>query len=288
MKRITVMLVACLLISSAVPGTVAAESGTAPVPDMEYRFFEYGTNGDYIADNTKNIMVSYNIGAINWRYEAASSEYQFRVSGKHPNVTSDGKNIFVNNAIQFLGSKDWWYALRLRAPGTGKFALTLTKSREAKIEVCFLSATAMEKALGSNAAAYAQIMCEEPYLAGSTEAFQKYKKVIEDMLAETTPSIPAVTEDVKQMTGECSFSTNDEYIMVIKFINETSLRTQLQKLSATWIGEAENIPGGNLMDNDKGFDVKRIFIPVAVVAVSGGVIFAIIKSRKKTSKKTEE
>jgi hypothetical protein len=233
-------------------------------------------------------MMSYNIGTINWRYEAASSVHQFRISGKHPDVTTNGKNIFVNNYLQFLGAKDWWYALRLQAPGTGKFALTLTKNREAEIEIYFLSATAMEKALGDNAVAYAETICEEPYLAASTEAFQKYKEVIEAMLAETVPSMTAVKAEVKQMTGECSFSANDEYIMVIKFVNENSLRTQLSVLSATRIGEAENIPGGDLLDDDKGFDVKVILIPVAVVAVVGGVIFAVSNSRKKASKKTEE
>ena len=290
-KRIVVaMLSVCLLVSFAFPATAAAD--TAAAPDMEYNFSEYAINGQYLAACTKNIFISYGAKTLNWRFEAASNAYQFRVQELHPNAPGTGKNMFIANTMQFFGADNWWYALRLRAPGaTGKYALTLHKGGRAQIEVYFLSATAVERALGENAASYAETVCADPYLAESTEAFKKYREVIDAMLETAEPVMNAVTVEETVMTGECSFSDKDEYILVVKYVSEGSLTTQLSSLSATRIGEAENIPGGDLLnegDGGKKFDSKVILIPVAVVAVVGGAVAAVAVSRKKSPKKTEE
>lgn len=285
-KRIVVaMLSVCLLVSFAFPATAAAD--TAAAPDMEYNFSEYAINGQYLAACTKNIFNSYGAKTLNWRFEASSNAYQFRVQELHPNAPGTGKNMFVADTMQFFGAENWWYALRLRTPGTGKYALTLNKGGKSQFEVYFLSAKEVERGLGENAAAYADTICTDPYLAEGTEAFNKYREVIDAMLAEATPVMTAVPVKEKVMTGECSFSDKDEYIMVVKYVSEGSLTTQLSSLSATRIGEAEKekIPGWELLEEgdggDKKFDWKVILIPVAVVAVVGGTVAVVIVSRKK-------
>ena len=86
-------LLICLLVSLAAPTVFAAEEDDA-VPVMEFRFGDYGSNGDYLADVTQALMNSYMANTINWRFEAASDTYQFRIAGKHPDVTTTGKNLF--------------------------------------------------------------------------------------------------------------------------------------------------------------------------------------------------
>ena len=275
----------CFILSVSVP-VMATETA---VPDMEYRFSDYATNGEYLAARSKNIFVSYGAKTLNWRFEASSNAYQFRVQELHPSAPGTGKNMFIANSMQFFGADNWWYTLRLRAPGaTGKYALTLTKGGKAQTEVYFFSATAIERALGNDAAAYAETICNDPYLADGTEAFIKYREVIDAMLETAEPVMTAVPVEEKVMTGECSFSSEDEYVMVIKYVSEGSLTTQLSSLSATRIGEAENIPGGDLLKNSTDTpDMTAILIPVAIVVVAGAVVAVVLVSRKKP-KKTEE
>lgn len=284
-KRTVIGLLAlCIAVSVSVPVALAAEADPTAVPDMEYRFSDYATNGEYLAKCTKNIYISYGARTLNWRFEAASNNYQFRVQELHPEAPGTGKNMFIADTMQFFGAENWWYALRIQSPGTGKYALTLNKGGKAQTEVYFLSARAVEQALGDNAAAYAETFSEDPYLAGGTEAFTKYFEVIQGMLESAAPVMNAVPVKETVMTGECSFSSEDEYIMVIKYVSEGSLTTQISSLSATRIGEAENIPGGDLLERDDGtnFDIKFVLIPAAVVLVA--VTVAVIVSRKKKTK----
>lgn len=286
-RLFTSLLSLCLILSLCVPAVLATEAAPA---DMEYRFSDYATNGDYLAARTKNIFVSYGAKTLNWRFEAASNAYQFRVQALHPNAPGTGKNMFIANTMQFFGADNWWYALRLRAPGaTGKYALTLTKGGRAQTEVYFLSATAIENALGDDAAAYAETICNDPYLAEGTEAFTKYKEVINAMLETAEPVMAAVPVEEKVMTGECSFSSEDEYVMVIKYVSEGSLTTQISSLSATRIGEAENIPGADLLNAEDGskVDLNAVLIPVVIAVVVVGVAIVALTTRKK-AKKAEE
>ena len=281
-RLFTGLLSICLALSFCVPTVLATEAAT---PDIVYDFSEYASNGEYLSDCAKNIMTSYGAKTLNWRYEAAFSTYQFRIKDKHPDATSTGKNLFLANSMQFLGAKGWWYALRLRAPDTGKYALTLNKTSAATIEVYFFDATPLDMAMGDKAAEYALMMSDDPYLSGGTEAFGFYKENIEKMMAEATPVMPAAGPDVSQMTGEYSFGAGREYIMVVNFVSEDSLRIQLSSLSATRIGEAENLP---VYDEKEPADITVILVPVIIVAVVVGVLTVAITTRKKSPKKTEE
>lgn len=272
-------LLICLLVSLAAPTVFAAEEDAA-VPVMEFRFGDYGSNGDYLADVTQSLYNSYLANAVNWRFEAASDTYQFRIAGKHPDVTTTGKNLFSPGALQLLGAQGQWFALRLRASETGKFALDLTKAREATIQIYFFPASRVDKALGSNAIAYAQTICAEPYLAGDTEAFHAYKAVIGGLLENATPAMTETAESPNTMTGEYSFQSGNEYIMVIEFLQETAYRTQLFPLVATWIGEGEFLPEEGEATEPKNPD---IWIPVSIAAavVVAGVVVGVVISRKK-------
>ena len=266
----------CFIVSLAVPRVVAT---TTPLT-VEYRFGEYGSSGDSLSDCAKNLFMSYYAGSVNWRYEAASHTYQFRVSGKHPGVTTTGKNMFFPGALQLLGQNGWWYALRLHSPGTGKFALNWSKNREAVVEVYFFDAAKVEAGLSESAITYGSAMCDDPYYSESTQAFAEYKAVIEGLLENATPSMKETPENNKILTGEHSFREDKEYIMVIKFLNETAYRTQLSTLTATWIGEAENLP-----EEDQEPVNLVYLIPVcAVVVAAAGAVVAVVISRKKTKK----
>ena len=273
------MLLLCLMVSFAVPA-FAAEAENTDVPTMEFRFGDYGSNGDYLADVTQNLMNSYLAKSVNWRFEASSDIYQFRIAGKHPEITTTGKNLFSPGALQFCGAKGWWYALRLRASETGKFALTMTTAREATIQVYFFPATRVENALGDNAVAYAQTICQEPYFAAETEAFAAYKEVIGGLLADAQPVMTASAETPSILTGEYSFHSENEYIMVIEFLNEETYRTQLSPLVATWIAEAEALPQD---DMGADMDIQKILIPAIIVAVVviAGVVIGVVAFRKK-------
>lgn len=272
-------LLICLLVSLAAPTVFAAEEDAA-VPVMEFRFGDYGSNGDYLADVTQSLYNSYLANAVNWRFEASADTYQFRIAGKHPDVTTTGKNLFSPGALQLLGAQGEWFALRLRASETGKFALDLTKAREARIQIYFFPASTVEQALGSNAIAYAQTICAEPYLAGDTEAFNAYKEVIGGLLENATPAMTETAESPNTMTGEYSFRAGSEYIMVIEFLQEAAYRTQLFPLVATWIGEGEFLPDEGEITEPKNPD---IWIPVSIAAavVVAGVVVGVVISRKK-------
>jgi len=278
-------LLICLLVSFAAPTVFAAEEDTTQVPTMEFRFGDYGTNGDYLADCTQALMNSYLSNAVNWRFEASSDIYQFRIAGKHPDVTTTGKNLFSPGCLQLCGAKGWWYALRLRASETGKFALDLTKAREARIQIYFFPASTVEKALGSNAIAYAQTICAEPYLAGDTEAFHAYKEIIGGLLENAVPAMTEIKETPQKLTGEYSFQAGKEYIMVIEFLNEETYRTQLSPLVATWIGEAENLPEE---DETPGPGNQKFLIPaiIAAAVVTVGAVTGVIIARKKGNQKS--
>lgn len=247
---------------------------------MEFRFGDYGSNGDYLADVTQALLNSYIARTVNWRFEASSDIYQFRIAGKHPEITSTGKNLFSPGALQFCGAKGWWYALRLRASETGKFALSLNKAREATIQIYFFPASSVDNALGDNATAYAQTICAEPYFAAETEAFAAYKEVVGGLLANATPAMTEIAETPTKMTGEYSFQADNEYIMVIEFLNEETYRTQLSPLVATWIGEAEILPEANLTEKEPLNMGVLVPVVIAVVAV-GGVVIGVVTSRKK-------
>lgn len=283
-KRVFVTgLLICLLVSLAAPTVFAAEEDAA-VPVMEFRFGDYGTNGDYLADCTQALMNSYLANAINWRFEAASDTYQFRIAGKHPDVTTTGKNLFSPGALQLLGAQGEWFALRLRASETGKFALDLTKAREATIQIYFFPASTVEQALGSNAIAYAQTICAEPYLAGDTEAFHAYKAVIGGLLENATPAMTETADSPNTMTGEYSFQSGNEYIMVIEFLQETAYRTQLFPLVATWIGEGEFLSeDGTPGPGNQNFLMPAIIVAVVVIV---GAVTGVIIARKKGNQKS--
>lgn len=286
MKRmLAALLLVCIAVGSVVPVASASDTGTSDTPTMEFKFGTYGSNGDYLADCTKTLFNSYIAKTVDWRFEASSNEYQFRIAGKHPDITSTGKNMFALNMLQLCGAKGWWYALRLRASETGKFALELTKEREGVLQIYFFPAAVVENALGPNAVSYAQTICEEPYLAVGTEAFAAYKQVIGGLIETATPAMTESKKQPETMTGEYSFQKDQEYIMVIEFLNEETYRTRLAPLKATWIGEAES----NLLDqvqDDTTVRVTDILIPVAIVAVVAGVIIAVVSCKKKTKENT--
>ena len=279
MKKVMIMaLLVCLLVSLTVPAVSATEHEN--VPTMEFRFGDYGSNGDYLADVTLSLMNSYIAKSVNWRFEASSDIYQFRIAGKHPEITTTGKNLFSPGALQFCGAKGWWYALRLRASETGKFALSLNKAREATIQIYFFPASRVDNALGDNASEYARTICTEPYFAAETEAFAAYKEVIGGLLANATPAMNELEATPNALEGEYSFQADKEYIMVIEFLNEETYRTQLSPLVATWIGEAEIQPEENVTEKEPVNAGILVPVVIAVVAVGGGVV-GIVASRKK-------
>lgn len=268
-----------LVVSLAVPRVAATD--IAESLTVEYRFGEYGTNGDYLSDCAKTIFTSYYAGSVNWRYEAASDTYQFRVAGKHPDVTTTGKNLFSPGALQLLGAKGWWYALRLKSPGTGKFSLQMPVSREAVIDVYFFDAAKVEAGLSESPIVYGADMCDDPYFSGDTQAFAEYKTVIGGLLENATPSMKMDADGGKIVEGEHSFQEGKEYMMVISFLNEESYRTQMGTLTATWTGEAEFLP------EDMKAEPENLgyLIPVAaaVVIAGGAVIIAVVSRKKKES-----
>ena len=239
MKKLTkqvlaLLLTICTLVSIAMP-TVFATGEAEELPGGEttapetvvYAFGNEALNGECLNNQTAAIKEAYDAGAGNWRYEAASSAYQFRVKDQHEGVTSNGNNKFEDGSLQFIGGNNAWYALRLQSPGAGKYALALSKtaaSDGAAVKVYILKASAIDEALGENAAAYAQEMSADPYLAGASEGFAALKAVIGNAIGNTASVMEAdFTEDTPAI-GSYTFEENEEYVLALKLTGTGTVR----------------------------------------------------------------
>lgn len=289
MKRfLTVVLTVALVAAFAAPAAYAEEvltTGTSQT--TEYNFGAYGNNGEYLASRTKSLWTSYGAKTVNWRFEAASNSYQFRIAEKHNDGKGTGQNKFVANSIQFFGAENWWYALRLQSPGTGMYDVTLTNGgadTKVAIAVYFLDAEEIDKALGENATDYSETISDDPYLAGSTEAFTAYYEVISGMLETATPAIETnfKTESLafrEEATGEAAFTSDDAMVMVVKYISKDSLRLQLKSLSVTKTAELpEELR--KKPEQPEG-DNTVLYIAIAGVVVCGTVAVVAVSRKKK-------
>ena len=147
------LLVLCMLMSIAMP-TVFAVQGE---DSITYTFYNADWKEEQISAHTAEIKAAYDAGTSNWRYEAASGAYQFPRTNR---FASD------YNSMQFVTSAGGWIAVRIKSPGAGRYDLTLTHGARAggapKGSVYIIDATVIDKALGENAAAYAETMSQDP------------------------------------------------------------------------------------------------------------------------------
>ena len=292
-KRAMVLLMtACLLLSLSAPAVLAAEDTENAAPTAVYEFGRYANNGDYISNRAADLYRSYTAKTVNWRYEAAFNTYQFRIAEKHNDGKGTGQNKFVADSIQFLGAGGWWYALRLASPGAGLYDVTLTNgmtanNSRATIAIYFLDGDEIDKALGDNAANYAEIMSADPYTAGGTDAFNAYKEVIGGMLETATPAIETDFVDEKQVfrkeaSGQTAFTSDNAMVMVVKFVSKDSLKLQLKSLSVTKTAELpEEL---RKQEDEGGLDITP-FIVVGVVVVVGAAaaVVAVVNKKKKST-----
>ena len=107
-----------------------------PTPDPEpaepvvYDFYSDDWADAGIRSHIPEIKAAYDEGALNWRYEMASSAYQFRIEGDVGNTAANknGSNVFSGGAesLTYATGVKGWVALRFRSPGAGRYDLTLT------------------------------------------------------------------------------------------------------------------------------------------------------------------
>lgn len=298
-KRIfSFFLTVCLLFGVAMPTVFAAdELNDTAAQTTVYDFGKYANNGDYIANRTADIYRSYTANTVNWRYEAAFSTYQFRIQDKHPDAKGTGQNRFVANSIQFFGAKDWWYALRLESPGAGIYDVTLANggaNTGVAIAVYFLDGDEIDAALGANAVSYAETMSDEPYLAGSTDAFKAYKETIGTMLETATPAIETDFKSESQAfqneaSGEAVFTSDNAMVMVVKYTSEASLRCQLKSLTVTKTAELPEELRKKAENPADAPDYGKIFLYGGIgLFVLCAVVVVVVIANGKKKKATEE
>ena len=247
-QMLALFMAICTLASVAMP-TVFATGGDGgsgdggqgngtPVSSV-YQFADAAMNGKFLVNETAAIKSAYDEGDGNWRYEAASSVYQFRLKDKH-GATSNGNNKYEGGSLQFIGGNNAWYALRLKSPGEGKFSLTLTNAIAAdgaEVQWYLLKASAIDAVVGENAAAYAQEMSADPYLAGSTDGFTAYKNAIAEAIKNAAPVMEMDTKAKTWAEGSYTFEAEAEYVLVFKMLGTGSMRLLLNDLTATKIVE---------------------------------------------------
>ena len=280
-KRILVFLLTLSLFAGfCVPAVFATDEGadTADALTTVYNFGDYANNGALLTDCAASIWTSYGANTLNWRYEAASTTYQFRCQDKHPDVTGTGQNKIIADSLQFFGAENWWYAVRLRSPGPGKYSLTLENTlayADKQFAIYFFDADDIDEALGADAFAYSKTVSDDPYLVGGTEVFDKYYNVINTMVDGSEPAMVTDLKNSNLTTGEFSIGKSEAFVMVIQYISEGNAKLQLKSLTATKIGEVE------IVEEDNGDNTLWYAVAAAAVVCGAVVIVAVTRKKKK-------
>ena len=222
-KQLLAMLLAiCALVTFAIPTVFATDSAAAAEP-VKYQFYMADYPDEKLADHTAEIKDAYDAGTMNWRYEAASTAYQFRPAGNH-SFESGSKS------LRFVAGKGQWFALRIKSPGTGRYDLTLnygvgTVGAQAS-NIYFVKASEIDNAIGENAASYAQAMSQNPYQEnGTTAAFAAYYNAVSTAFAKKTRTFaPSFYSEIKEAnvptTGSFWFEADTEYVMVVELTEQ--------------------------------------------------------------------
>ena len=219
---LALLLIVCILVSMCMP-TVFAAGSTASAETVEYQFYRSEYADAKLAAHTADIKASYDAGTLNWRYEAASTAYQFKPNGSH---------YFHRGAesLQFGGGKGQWFALRIQTPGPGRYDLTLTHGAVTMgaqaSNIYFIKASVIDTALGENAASYAQAMSDDPY-GVDTEIFDTYQSAVSTAIAKATPALTPVfyaeaTTKNLTTTGSFFFEEDTEYVMVVELMEKSA------------------------------------------------------------------
>ena len=213
-KQILAMVLAlCALVTFAMPTVFAVEG----VDSTTYTFYNADWKEEKISAHTAEIKAAYDAGTSNWRYEAASGAYQFPRTNQFASDYS---------SMQYLTSAGGWIAVRIKSPGAGRYDLTLTHGARAagatKGSVYIIDAAVIDKALGENAAAYAETMSQDPYQENGTTAafvacYTAVSTAMSKQISVITPNYQA--ESGKKgltATGDFWFEADKEYVVVFK------------------------------------------------------------------------
>lgn len=182
-----------------------------------------------LRESAAGIKEAYDAGTCNWRYEAASSGYQFRLA-TDDGQTSNGNNSFQygTQSLQYVSAASTdgnkcWIAIRIKSPAAGKHNISFihgVNSNGANAgSVYIIPAAVIDEKLGDNAATYAQEMSDNPYQEnGTTETFTKYRAAIEEAIAGEdpimTPCYYRAEYGTTETTGEFTFEAETEYVAV--------------------------------------------------------------------------
>ena len=213
---------------------------------VSYQFADINLKNELLLNLTAGFKAAYDAGTQNWRYEAASTVYQFRDQTVHEGISGTGSNKYFGENLQFTGAKKQWLAFRLKSPGAGKYALTMTNgtySNGATVDIYFLKASIVDEALGENAAEYAEIMSQEPYLAGTTPAYSAITAAISAAIANAQADMTAEFVNGTATPCEYTFEADTEYIMVLNITGpDGSARILMNNLTATPVADSGEEP----------------------------------------------
>lgn len=138
MKRGISLLLAIIMIASSVPATVIAGEGegTPNTPVEVYYDFAVRnahaanlTLGDYSVENSDNQTYMeglFDSGDVKWMYEGKFVG-NTRADNSGEDAADFNKNMYTTTGIQVnkAAGYNWWYAIRLKSPGTGTFDVTV-------------------------------------------------------------------------------------------------------------------------------------------------------------------
>ena len=254
------------LMISALTATYS-EDQDEPVEPSIYRFYNDAWQGTMISAQTAGIKAAYDAGTLNWRYEAAHSGYQFNRNNKFASGLK---------SMEYVTGRGGWIAVRIQSPGAGKFDLTLTHGAyangAAKGDVYIIPASAVDEALGENAAAYAEAMSADPYQEnGQTDAFLTYFNVINAMIGEEASVMSpcyyaaGVTRDVTA-TGSFRFEADQEYVVVFKAIESYNRQDNAYLMISSLTAEYSEDQSG---DSGEGGETPTPPTPPADVYTDG-------------------
>ena len=200
----------------------------ALVATYDHNIYTTELQSTRLRDTAAGIKTAYDAGTSNWRYEAASTGYQFRLATDE-GMTSDGNNAFQygTRSLQYTSVAGQWIAIRIKSPGSGKYSVTFNHGVQvngANVgSVYIIPAEDIDQALeheyGLDLESAAQSMSDNPYQDnGETDIFKAYRQVIGDAISGATsvmtPCYYFGGYSTSKTTGQYTFMDDTEYVVV--------------------------------------------------------------------------
>ncbi len=237
-QRFLALALALLLTVSCFPVNIFAVGDPAPQSEPGQVVYDFDLADNYAdtISNSGNFSIEDQLDTIQGLYDADTVNWIYEGKG----VADGGNGTFSRNQFNktegiriYTSGHDWWYAIRLKSPGTGTYDITVN-SYTAK------SGTLQKHSVWTEAYLFdaAPIDAEETTIAASLTEANK-------LASNFSP----LTEQPSVGLGEFTFTEGNAYILVFRetlelyrAANEDGLRTSNLYLNNITMTLSDNVP----------------------------------------------